>query len=466
MYQLRSCRTIIFRQIDLNHETEVIRAMLRQMPILTKIICNGLAGYSAAGIDSVDVLLSAPSLEELILRNVGLRSYRVSSLAHLRAFKMTFRHRLERAAFEMLGLQLLSEFTSVSKLLDPLRLQLETLHIPGESMCLSFLASAPWPQLRDFAISGACPDLDTSLCHLLNMMPRLESFTFAVAPYVNAPSFILWPADAPYEPCIERLDRLVISFPDPDDLIFSHLPSSMRELALRDTPRYFTRRKLGAGYIDHPTITRCKAPLLTCTAALRIFSTCSAEHIESLEIVVEADSRELDMLALITKRFPRLAFLEYHRYCVRHVPSEGDLSTVPIVSSELCERVADLPYQDLLLPALAGFFSLRHLRLNLDFPITYGVPFLDTTGESYEHEGSFQFVAQQANAVAAHMPWLTTISFFIPVTSRWRLFDIDLKDGHSPKAIERLGLVRYRSACNISFVRSIDGYYSDETAWL
>ncbi|EJD40966.1 hypothetical protein AURDEDRAFT_115674 [Auricularia subglabra TFB-10046 SS5] len=288
----------------------------------------------------------------------------------------------------------------IQAVIHPNRLSLEEAVLPGETTQLCTLSAAPWPSLRILALVGAYPEdaATVPLVDVLAMLPNLRSLTFGLAPRRCQAALHVWPpGHVPSNPpALDHLVRLSLSFPRDDDLIFALVPRDLAELALRDSPRYYSRvpqRRLWPTAGDMNEVGyAAPGPLLTSAGAARIFATLpELLHLVRLELVVQSESAQggLDpaesaMYARISAKCPSLRVLELHRY------RAAEARTVPVGA---------------ILEALRTFRSLHELRLNLDFP-----PFGRLAG-IYEDYGKMSaLLDDSAPHVAAALPWLECIA--------------------------------------------------------
>ncbi|OBZ67379.1 hypothetical protein A0H81_12717 [Grifola frondosa] len=196
-----------------------------------------------------------------------------------------------------------------------------------------------WISNHPLTLYGFCPGPEVSLLSLLAVMPSMTSLTLKLAQKINQPPLLLWPRGSRRDVNISNLRDLVVSYPHPDDEIFSHLPSELRGISIRDSPRY---------YITNVYITTSnRTPLLSGTDLLRILNTRTFATLERLEIVYRADSNDPQMIECVVGMFPQLQFLEIHRY-----PSHDN------------ER----PPMNEIVTTLSRLKTLRVLRLNLHSP--------------------------------------------------------------------------------------------------
>ncbi|TBU54747.1 hypothetical protein BD310DRAFT_935218 [Dichomitus squalens] len=110
--------------------------------------------------------------------------------------------------------------------LPPASHALETLAIPDECLPSDVFCSAQFPLLRDVSLTGR-RGVWASLAGELH------------TPHTPGRQPI-WPASSPCATLPwQRLRYLSVSYPDPEDEVYSHLPTTLRSLALRCWPRHY-----------------------------------------------------------------------------------------------------------------------------------------------------------------------------------------------------------------------------------
>jgi hypothetical protein len=199
--------------------------------------------------------------------------------------------------------------SSITSLLDTFNTSLQSLELSAEAYhSIERLHRAgPWPVLRSLILYD-CPDMRTSevcLAQALADMPELR--TLEIRYYREAQNHLgltVWPKT--YLPIrnvfLPHLTTFYLSNPDPEDAIFDHLESSLRQLSILPTPRQTVRGSA------HPPLTRVQFAQL-------LHATCF-QNLESLEISVDC---LLDMALFkdISGACTNLSSLTLHR------PSKG-----------------------------------------------------------------------------------------------------------------------------------------------
>lgn len=380
------------RFLHLCHSATVagINAVLKAGPRICEAYCQSIEQTA------IPAILSCPTLEGITLHDVSLTSDvpLPCVAAPLRSLRMVFTSprlpgtaRFGRSPWP-------DKFPRERDLLESIishcHSTLEVLVLPGASTRLSALASSVWPRLGEFALCGLCPDLDTSFASVLAAMPKLRVLTLALSQRRLDPApLAILPAEIGDHISLDLggLVRVTLSYPHPDDSIFRLLTPALRELSLRDSPRYYYKAEHSNSFY--------RTPILSCRAALRIFGRLGDAccNLRRLELVVRARETDLfddevELYAFVAAACPRLRVLELHRY-------RDALPVDPWDASVTVEVPLD---------ALQGFRSLKQLRLNLDLPPDRYTP------ESYL--SSLETLDGQASRIAQALPWLETVVLF------------------------------------------------------
>ncbi|EJD39824.1 hypothetical protein AURDEDRAFT_171096 [Auricularia subglabra TFB-10046 SS5] len=371
-----------------NRQWEFGEEIIRRMSRLTHIYWEGGGGRRQSKLRHLRLLLTSPTVQSLTLSNAWLQpdtSGFTGISSGLRILRIDFRHPAEGSSPTRPGF-LEEHLSCMDSVYEVLRPRLESLTLSAYSAKLSSLAAASWPSLRTFTITRGDAVLDTSWERLLFQMPALSALTVALACDETPTILIRDGAEA----SLSGLRHLTISFPHPDDKVFSSAPPELRELSLRDSPRFYTFRWIDGS--DPPF-----EPILTCSDVLRIFSVLSATSLTALELVYLESFEEFQMLGALSRSCPNLTLLEFHRYPLKRSRKDawykGEL-TIPV---------------DAIAESLAEFKSLRVLKLNLCF----------TDYDLRREAGSFppdywdrlaDFIAAHAYTIALRIPWIKTVS--------------------------------------------------------
>ncbi|EJD45429.1 hypothetical protein AURDEDRAFT_184853 [Auricularia subglabra TFB-10046 SS5] len=356
-------------------------------------------------------LLTTQSLEVLALQNVlmshPLHLFTAVS-SPLRTLRVLSSKRLLSADDNTQSTLVESDW--LRSLLPRVRETLVELFIPAESTSISCLCAAPWPMLRELVIVGGLRQQDVPLLRLLAMLPRLQALTLAVIYPRDMPRVLVWPPGTHYHVDLSGLRRLTLSSASDADHLFAHLPPTLEELSLRDTPRTYLQNRLS----PQRALAAYDLRILTCKAALTIFRQLETACLWRLELVVLEDSRELDLLSHLAAACPSLVSFELHTY--RDISDVHALWNNPpsITMTELAT-------------ALSSFRALRILRLNIEHPLSQimftGRPSIDA---------SARFGENIARTVVRRVPWLHTIGVFGVMDmgiKGWKVWAVAERDG-------------------------------------
>ncbi|EJD37649.1 hypothetical protein AURDEDRAFT_146991 [Auricularia subglabra TFB-10046 SS5] len=333
-------RHVRFLKLHHTSNPNTIRHVLQMTPKVVELYCHKVPDAA------IPVVLCCPTLETVTLTDVVVTDRHLCGIisSTLQSFRMVFSSIRSRASRRNLGLEMIL----LSSVFLHSHATLQVLVLPGESTEIATLASFEWPSLRELAICGPCPEFGDIFPRLLAVMPRLAVLTLATFPPHGQASAPVVPAGCDVQP-LSELRRLTLSHPNPTDGIFLGLTSSLLELSLRDNPRYYTRL-------------RTDGSVLSCGAATdiirRLDSRGACQHIHRLELVVAASiadtpDQEMNLYAVLAATCPQLRFLELHRYRRVHDPRDASVQIPWGIIADGLKR--------------AG--SLRHLRLNPDFPL-------------------------------------------------------------------------------------------------
>ncbi|EJD32980.1 hypothetical protein AURDEDRAFT_117950 [Auricularia subglabra TFB-10046 SS5] len=358
---------------------------------LERVYWHGDGTLRQARLSHLRLLLSSPTLHTLTLSNVWLQADATDwdiAAAGLRTLRIDFSHQVQnRTRTEPAFVE--AHLACLHSVLASLRPRLESLTLSGYSVRLSSLAAAPWPSLRVFSLTRGDAILDVPWSTFIDQMPSLTSFTVALD-RGETPMVIFPDAATAHATPLSNLRHFTISFPHPDDPIFPNLPLDLHELALRDTPRYYTTRRHWRERVGFE-------PILSCPDVLRIFTALTATNLSALELVYLEGPEEFQMLALLAQSCPNLILLELHRY-----PAE------PSLPDAWYHGTLSIPV-DAIAESLAEFRSLRVLKLNLRFTDYEVARFVGTIPVDY-WDRLAEFLDAQALAVALRVPWIKTLS--------------------------------------------------------
>lgn len=220
---------------------------------------------------------------------------------------------------------------------------LRTLSISSEpAPPLDTFSQYQWPHLREFRVKGERTySASATAISLFAGMHSLHTLVLELALPVGLGRQLLWPKATnvtafPWP----NLRTLLVTYPHPDDEIYSRLPATLCSLSLRCWPRHYIMRELPAEALEY--VLKWHSPILTSSELLSIVRRGQSDHIVDLDIEYEQDEREEELLFFLPLAYPNLTKLTLHRY---RFPEKGDID---IVSDPLLAMV---------------FFPFTHLRV-------------------------------------------------------------------------------------------------------
>ncbi|KAH9847740.1 hypothetical protein C2E23DRAFT_786971 [Lenzites betulinus] len=199
------------------------------------------------------------------------------------------------------------ESSYLRALVLPMSRTAESLTLPAETAPLSEMANMDWPRLHTLSLVGRYTDPDQCrfIPLMLLRMPNLRTLSIKVMQCEG-----MWrpPLLKDLPETILRLRSLKVSYPAPDDPIFSCIGDGLTSLSLRDSPRHYFKGRYRSDVL--PAI----FPILNASECLGILKRISAPRLLLLEIVYQADAAEDELLQYLPGAFPRLRELALHRY--------------------------------------------------------------------------------------------------------------------------------------------------------
>ncbi|KAH9831541.1 uncharacterized protein C8Q71DRAFT_781076 [Rhodofomes roseus] len=289
----------------------VLGAMPRLQSIYLSFICREVHGI---GWDTLEAILSTPLLRTLTVEQFLFSprqtptAVSIESLASLTTFQFV------HAALRSELCRYPSQEGVLGLVITKLRPTLESLLLPSEVTPFGTLADNQWPRLTELRLMGVLhlnPDTHTPFVTLFAGMPKLRvlSLELSLPKGGDRQVLQLWPKNHEARFPWPDLEDLTVSFPSPDDRIYSHLPPTMRCLSLRCTPHHcfymWQSRKLS----------RIESPITHASEMLEILSQIEAPRLEYLQVEYCADAAEDDLLRHMTQRCSQLRSMEIH--CIR-----------------------------------------------------------------------------------------------------------------------------------------------------
>ena len=274
--------------------------------------------------ETVKMLFSLPQIREVSI--IGLLfcpsrlpedNYICDSFSPL----TSLHYEVQSLRFTPLGTRQHYPFPSEEELLhlalDSLHLSLEKLILSSEPAPMLAMSRWNWPHLRELRLRGEwSPQPPVPYLSLLAAMPNLRILILELALVTDQlhRADPVWPAGShtdlsfpwPY------LSRLSVSHPHPKDELYTRLPQSVRALSLCCYPHKSEKAWIAHHPID--TVQVYEYPVLPSMEMLGLLENCHLPYLTRLDIEYSADLRELDLLRSIAVLFPRLSWLQVHRY--------------------------------------------------------------------------------------------------------------------------------------------------------
>ncbi|KAH9930634.1 uncharacterized protein B0H18DRAFT_905242 [Fomitopsis serialis] len=297
--------------------------------------------------DTLSAVLSIPHLREFKVKNLYFcpilragEQLDIDIVAPITSFQFRMWHPREPFTFP-------SETVVLSAILSKLCETLETLVLTSEPAPLSTLSQLRWPRLRRITFYGTpWTTLPAPFVSHFSGMSGLRCISLKLNPPPHTVPQALWPPGYACSFPWPELERLVISYPDPQDGIYEHLPLSLRALSLRCWYHLYVQQQYSRFGASHPPTYDA---LLSSSAMLSILHQCNRLNLNHLEIEYRADNEDDALLQYVVATFPHLVSLKIHRY--RSHTEEWEGRDAPVA------RIAQ---------TLAALTQLRRLKVYLD----------------------------------------------------------------------------------------------------
>ncbi|PIL28097.1 hypothetical protein GSI_09748 [Ganoderma sinense ZZ0214-1] len=325
-----------------------LRDTLRAMPLLRSVSLQIRAReVHGIGWDSLAAVLSTPQLRSFTVgtflfspREAPPETWAGDTLAPITTFR--YEQRVFRSVLRAYPVQQ----DTLAFVLTRLHRSLESLLLPIEVAPMAVLAHTQWPQLRELSLNGEFRPSTGDTAPWISLFSgmsklRVLNLTLALPKGVDRKQLVFWPRGYESRLPWPDLEALTISFPDPEDQIFAHLPPSLRRLSLRCTPHHCLQLW---EWREH---SYRHSPILHASEMLEILRRLSTPLLDSLQVEYRADDADDDLMCCITERFPHVRVLELHRFQA----SRDD----PVPMTSIAKR-------------LAALRSLHALRAHLELP--------------------------------------------------------------------------------------------------
>ncbi|KAI0643824.1 hypothetical protein C8Q79DRAFT_915062 [Trametes meyenii] len=243
--------------------------------------------------------------------------------------------------------RLLAERLCLSSLTLGMEKTARVLQLPLGCAPIQEMAEKDWPSMHTLVLEGELPSsagrqFCMGLSKILSRMPGLRCLAIraALPKRTSVGRLRILGDPSPLLPSCASLRSLTITYPDPNDAVFSLRAPQLEKLSIRDWPRHYSIRA------EHWYSNYWRSPVLFASEILPGLRRISTPSLASLEFVYIADRVDTDLLHHIVDAYPCLRHLELHRY--RHLDEQW-------VDYEHIVRI------------LAEIRNLTTLRLNLDF---------------------------------------------------------------------------------------------------
>ena len=291
-----------------------LKDALQAMPRLRSVSILSRPAIDDHGLswEALNVFLSLPHLREFFLDTFTLcprrfsppdnRTTPLAPLTSLKYLKDELRGPPRTYTSERDAL------TYVTKMLC---LSLKILELPVESAPLYALSLYLWPRLVELRLSGEYPaGLSLPFISILSNMSNLHVLALHFTVPFNTIKQPLWSSrHTTRTTCLwPELVDFSVSFPDPDDQIYNHLPDSIRRLSLRCCPHHCFH----CWQSYEPK--RWSSPILSASELLHILQRCNTPLLDALRIDYVEEGTGPGVLQQLPALFPVLTTLEVNRF--------------------------------------------------------------------------------------------------------------------------------------------------------
>ncbi|EIW60817.1 uncharacterized protein TRAVEDRAFT_71095 [Trametes versicolor FP-101664 SS1] len=312
------------------YEGDAIAALLPSIPHLRKVVIisshdpppcvSFVYGISWA---VVKAIISARGLQELDLDGhfFCLNTFAPDpdfTPAPLTTFRCTIPHRRLVPVTRAFSTQT----EALAFVLERLRHSLEHLSLTIDIAPLDMIRDADWPRLRSLHLAGDILPTTHSLpwVSILRHMPRLRVLSLRAAVPDDIDHLtthqIVWPPDTLLDTLPwPELEDLEVTYPDPEDRLFSHLPSTLRSLSIGRFA-FFAHHNWALDEWEQQYSRPQDVPMPRASEVLQIARKCNTPNLRTLklEYLADGDASEDELLACIPAAFPRLESLRLCRY--------------------------------------------------------------------------------------------------------------------------------------------------------
>ena len=214
-----------------------------------------------------------------------------------------------------------SEEATLDFLIRKLHTSLERLVLPAESAPIQTISTLHWPRLREFTLQGERWSNPTApIVSLFSSMPSIQSLALELSEPENVVAGMICPKEFSATFPWPNVERLCVSYPNPADKIYIHLPPPLHALSLRSWPHecirlYYERRAhLRPSWLQGYR-RRWRSHFLSTPHDLaQVLQKCEPSLFSSLELEYRVDAQEPELLQVLAIKFSHLTTLEVHRF--------------------------------------------------------------------------------------------------------------------------------------------------------
>ncbi|KAJ3017402.1 hypothetical protein NUW54_g591 [Trametes sanguinea] len=261
----------------------------------------------------------------------------------------------------------------VRTILERLSTSLDVLHLPCESVPFRRLDRWDWSSLQELHLRGdgrRLLEYGVPLISILCRMSHLRRLSLKLARSRSKPLGAIWPPNSAVKAIPwPELESLTMTWLHPEEQLFRHLPSTLRDLHLRVWPR---RYYPNPGFHEYRALQRLGKQLPnwvretpSASMVIQAIQSCRQISLRSFDLEYIADSNDIRLLQLVARSFPDLQYLRLYRY-----RRSEDMAHAPVVRTildALYRGDIDILVQECMSDALSPLRNLRALRLYLDY---------------------------------------------------------------------------------------------------
>ncbi len=349
----------------------VLRRSLPEMPRLYSISLHCWAVHGIRD-DVAASLLSVPQIRDVHISSFLLCPRKAMSHDSTLDIPPLTSFRYTRNPFHIGPGTQSSELEAIVMVVSKLHGSLEVLKLPAETSPLDDMSQLDWPRLHQLILHGNTPNqLPIPIIAVICQMPRLRILTLEFTILPDMCRQCLWPPYWTVNNPLPQIEELTVTHPHSEDLLYTHLPTSIRRMSLCCRPCY-------ALQLWHPDdYGRWKSPLSSASELLRILSGSSLPCLTHLGLDYSQDREEEQLLQHLSDSYPHLNSVELHRMGDTPLAWPEDTPTMVCACFSQLPRYTDFDtYKIFITHALSRLRRLEMLRLNLNISNS-GAPYGD-----------------------------------------------------------------------------------------